>query len=430
VTGLSATEQLIETVRAQVTAARLDPRSNRDQVGRVASEAVEQYRREAALGAAVPLGNPTEVVARVVDAVCGYGALEKLLIAPGIEDIFIEGDRVTFLQYGKLRGMVEPTSEGENRHVIDQMLADTDVSLDRTHPMVDGVQVLDGRGRLSASIPPVSPELSANLRLYVERRATLPQLEAGDTLSAPAGNFLSLMVWQKGSFVLSGETGSGKSTLLAALLAAVRENHCVRLVEESRELEFRHPHGGTYQCVPVGPDGRGGITLRHLIRHNLRTRPDFIIVGETLGDESWDLARAARVGAGFMTTLHAPSSEEALEALVMTALNAGPNIHEESLRKTFARAVKVIVHMERDDPNQMTDEEIYRHQVTEVRTLRPQLEGSTFSTDLIFHRPGGLGTPLVWTGDMPATELVNRLERLLPEGTTLRDILTGRAGLP
>jgi len=67
--GLSATEQLTETVRARVTAARLDPRSNRDQVVKIAAEAVEQYRREAALGAAVPLGNPTEVAARVIDAV-------------------------------------------------------------------------------------------------------------------------------------------------------------------------------------------------------------------------------------------------------------------------------------------------------------------------------------------------------------------------
>ena len=63
----------------------------------------------------------------------------------------------------------------------------------------------------------------------------------------------------------------------------------------------------------------------------------------------------------------------------LSLLNAGPNIQELSLRKTFARAIKVIVHMERDDPNMMTDEDVYRHQVTEIRTLRPQLAPPSFA---------------------------------------------------
>lgn len=424
----SVTEQLVESVRATVTAERLDPRANRERITQLAGDAVERYRREAAMGAGVPLTNAERVIERIVSSVCGHGAIESLFTAGGVEDIFIEGDRVTYFQDGRLRGLVEPTSEAENLHVITQLLANTDASLDRAHPTADGVQVLDGKARLTAAIPPASPHLSADIRLYVNRFATLPQLVESDTLNGPASDLLTLDVWAKGSMLICGETGSGKSTLLAAVLAVARENHCVRLCEESIELQFRPTHGGRYQGIAPGPDGRGGRSLRDLIKLMLRMRPDIIAVGEVRAEESWELARASRVGAGFLATIHANSAEDGLEALVLTALGAGPNITEDLVRRAFARSIDLVVHMERDDPNLVAEDAAYLHQVTEIRAVVPQI-GKEFSSELIFERKDGLGSPLTWTGKLPPTGLVQRLERLLPQGTTLRDVLLGRAGL-
>ncbi|MFN2504784.1 MAG: hypothetical protein ABR540_11285 [Acidimicrobiales bacterium] len=48
--------------------------------------------------------------------------------------------------------------------------------------------------RLTAAIPPVSPHLSAGIRLYVNRFATLAQLVESDTLNGPAAALLRCLV--------------------------------------------------------------------------------------------------------------------------------------------------------------------------------------------------------------------------------------------
>jgi hypothetical protein len=98
------------------------------------------------------------------------------------------------------------------------------------------------------------------------------------------------------------------------------------------------------------------------------------------------------------------------------------------VRRAFARSIDLVVHMERDDPNLVAEDAAYLHQVTEIRAVVPQI-GKEFSSELIFERKDGLGSPLTWTGKLPPTRLVQRLERLLPKGTTLRDVLLGRAAL-
>lgn len=425
----AAMERLLTVTRRRLTDDSVAP-DDVSAVSRVATEVVAWYEQTAAMGQATPLRDPRAVAERIVASVTGYGPLDALLRpGAGIEDIFFEGDSVKFLREGHLRALTEPVTEEELRRYIDKLLSGTDTSLDRSHPVVDGVQVLDGRARLAAVIPPVSPHLSADLRLYVNRFATITSLEEGDTLSPAAARFLSLIVKAKGSGLIGGETGSGKSTLLAALLTEAHPNHCVRLIEESQELQFRPVHGGRSQCAPAGRESAptGADTLRDLIKIALRMRPDIIVVGEVRGEESWELARASRVGAGFLGTIHANSAEDALEALVLTALGAGENISERLVRRTFGRSLDFVAFCERDDPNLLAEGEQYLHQVTEVRAVSAAALGDDqFTSEVVFTRDG-LGSPMVWTETMPPTPLVRRLERLLPKGMRLRDVLAGSA---
>ena len=264
--------------------------------------------------------------------------------------------------------------------------------------------------------------------------SSLGALVENGTLSRPAADLLTLDVWAKGSILISGGPGSGKSTLLGAVLAAAREDHNVRLCEELAEVAFQSIPASSevrgrerYQATPPGPWGQGGRSLQDLVRLTVRTSPDVLAVGEVRGQESWELARASRAGVGWLTTILASSAEDGLQALVRTALSAGPDITENRIRRTFARSLDLVVHMERDDPHLVGDNASYR--VREIRAVAPVL-GTELRTEPIFERRGGLGSPLTWTGQLPATTLLGqRLERLLPEGTTLRDVLLGRAGL-
>ena len=267
-----------------------------------------------------------------------------------VEEIFIEGARVSFLDgTGRLRGLTVPTSEDENRQIVDRLLGATERQLNTKHPMVQA-RVLDGTARLTAAIPPVGDRLSATLRRYVVRNVTLDDLVGArfaDAARQPA--FLHVLMQLRSRLAVSGEPGAGKTTLAAALLAAAPPSHCVRSCEEIRELAVPITHGSYYEVRPPALDGTGEISMRDLVKFVLAMRPDRIVVGEVRGAEAFELSRAVNAGCGFLCTVHANSAAEALDALVNAALMAGENVTERIVRKVFSESLDVVIHVDRDD---------------------------------------------------------------------------------
>jgi pilus assembly protein CpaF len=405
-------------VIAGIERRRLQPEVQLVEVHEEIERAVEDYERRARLGEEVPLGDADAMVHRVLRSITDLGPLTDLLARSDVEEIFVEGARVTYLDTtGRLRGLAEPTTEDENRQILDRLLALTERQLNAKHPMVQA-RVLDGTARLTAAIAPVSDHLSATVRRYTVREVTLDELVARDALSAPAAAFLWALVQQRSRIVISGEPGAGKTTLAAALLAAGSPSHCVRCCEEIRELAVPIAHGAYYEVRPPGLDGTGEISLRDLVKFVLSMRPDRIVVGEVRGAEAFELTRAINAGCGFMCTVHANSGPDALNALVNAALMAGENVTETIVRRVFSQALDVVVHVDRDDASHGSG--FARRQVTEITAIVPNL-GKEQTYEPIFARDG-IGAPLEWTGAIPP-RLEARLDRTLPQGMRVRDLL-------
>ncbi len=400
---------------------RLHPERDLERVRAEIDRAVDEYQRRARLGDELPLGDPGDMAQRVLRSVTELGPLSDLLARRDVEEVFVEGARVTYLDaLGRLRGLTEPTTEDENRRILDRLLAATERQLDARHPLVQA-RVLDGTARLTAAIPPIADRLSATVRRYTVRDVTLDALVARDALSAPAAVFLRAVMQMRSRVAISGEPGAGKTTLAAALLAAVPAAHCVRCCEEIRELAVPVLHGGYYEVRMPGLDGTGEVTLRDLLKFVLAMRPDRIVVGEVRGAEAFELTRAVNAGCGFLCTVHANSAADAINALVNAALMAGENIGEGVVRRVLAEAIDIIVHVDRDDAG--TDERgeaRVRRQVKEITAVVPSLrDGQT--CEPIFVREA-LGRPLEWTGAFPPG-LEARLQRVLGPGVTARDLV-------
>lgn len=373
---------------------------------------VEEYGRAARAGTVAPLRDPGAMVERVVRAVTGGGPVAALLARDDVEEVFVDGDRVTYLDdRGVLRGLAEPTSEAENRRLVERLLADGDRVLNAAFPLVQA-RVLGGSGRLTAAIPPVADALSATVRRYVVRTVNLDGLVARGALGPDAAAFLGAVMGFRSRIAVSGEPGAGKTTLLAALLAAGPTDHCVRACEEIRELTVPFTHGGYYETRPPGPDGSGEITLRHLVKFVLAMRPDRIVVGEVRGAEAFELTRAVNAGCGFSCTVHANSAAEALPALVNAALMAGENVTERVVGRVLAAALDLVVHVERRE----TDGTGIRRQVAEIVAVVPSLTDG-FTSEPVFVRAGD--GPLEWTGALP-DRLVRRADRALGGPGALR----------
>lgn len=414
-----------QAVLAAIEKRRLRPEGDLEEVRAEVQTAVDGYQRRAHIGAEVPLSDPRGMVDRLLRSITDFGPLTDLIARRDVEEIFIEGGRVSYLDgSGRLRGLATPTGEAENRQIIDRLLAATDRQLNTKHPMVQA-RVLQGTARLTAAIPPVGDQLSATLRRYTVRNVTLSDLVGRDSLSPEAAGFLWAVMQLRSRVAISGEPGAGKTTLAAALLAAAPASHCVRSCEEIRELAVPVTHGSYYEVRPPSLDGTGEISLRDLVKFVLAMRPDRIVVGEVRGAEAFELSRAVNAGCGFLCTVHANSAAEALNALVNAALMAGENVTERIVRKVFSDSLDLVVHLDRDDVPRGELEGI-RRQVTEITALVPALSDD-FTVEPIFARED-LGKPLQWTGVLPGP-LAARVTRSLPNGSSLRGIVEGR-GVP
>lgn len=406
---MSGRHHAYETIRRRslglVEERRVDPSTDREQARALVSVAVEEYQRRAQLGDERALHDPSGMVDRVLRSIADFGPLTHLLRRGDVEEIFIEGARVTYLEAGgRLRALDEPTLEAENRQVIDRLLATSDRRLDVSNPIVQA-RVLDGTARLTAVARPVADQLSATIRRYALRKETLDSLVDLGSLTSPAAAFLERAIVAGSSILVSGPPGAGKTSLLSALLDAVPPTLCVRCCEEVRELHVPIMHGSFYEARPPSLEGGGEIDLRSLVKVILAMRPDLIVVGEVRGAEAFELTRAVNAGCGFACTVHANSARDALDALVNAALMAGENVPESVVRKVFAASIDFVVHLDRD---QMSDGRP-RRRVMEIMAVAPSLH-EDFTTQPVFAR-SHLGSPLIWSGALPPEGVVARMDR-------------------
>jgi pilus assembly protein CpaF len=414
-------EALRREALSRIDGTGLDPAEQPDEVRLLMETTVAEYQQRAHLGNGRSLADPSSTVERLMSSVTGLGPLERLLDRDDVEEIFIEGDRVTYLEAGGvLKAADVPTTEQENRQTLERLIADTDRRLDASNPITQA-RVLEGTARLTAVIPPVGDRLSATIRRFALRRQTLDSLVSLGSLTPAAAAFLEVAMRANASVIVSGPPGAGKTSFLSALINAVPIDHCVRACEEVRELHVPLIHGSYYEARPPSLDGSGEITLRDLVKVTLAMRPDLIVVGEVRGAEAFELTRAVNAGCGLACTIHANSASDALEALVNAALMAGENIPERVVRKVFSSSIDLVVHLDRS--TDQTAQTIKRH-TAEVRALVPSLHDDFSSEPLFLRDESGA---LQWTGALPPTPLANRLVEHVPGGRSLRQLMSGAA---
>jgi pilus assembly protein CpaF len=411
-------EALRREALARIDGTGLDPDLDSDEIRTLLEATVDEYQQRTHLGDGRSLADPGATVERLVQSVSGHGPLHDLLERPDVEEIFIEGDRVTYLEAGGvLRSSPTPADEAENRRTIEQLMAKTDRRLDASNPMTQA-RILDGTARLTVVIPPISDHLSATVRRYALRRQTLDSLVALGSLTKPVADFLATAMKANASVIVSGPPGAGKTSFLSALIHAVPIEHCIRACEEVRELHVPLLHGSYYESRPASLDGTGEISLRDLVKVTLAMRPDRIVVGEVRGAEAFELTRAVNAGCGLACTIHANSAADALEALVNAALMAGENVPERVVRKVFSSSIDLVVHLDRR--SDQAQQKMIR-QTMEIRALVPALHDD-FSSEPLFIRQQ-LGSALTWTGAAPPGDLSERLERVLPPGTSITSVM-------
>jgi pilus assembly protein CpaF len=187
------------------------------------------------------------------------------------------------------------------------------------------------------------------VRRFIETVATLADLEAREGISEDGAELLRQCVTERRNMLVCGPTGSGKTTLLNVLSHEIPAEDRVVSVEDAAELRMGG-HVVRLEGQTANSEGIGAITMRQLLRHALRLRPDRIIVGEVRGAEAFDMLQAMSTGHdGSMSTIHARTAAEALWRLETLALAGEGAVTEASLHRQVRSAIDVVVVVGRKD---------------------------------------------------------------------------------
>ena len=301
------------------------------------------------LAAEAPLASQ-EVVIAAVDALVGLGPIEPLLRDATISDVLVNADGSVWVERA---GVLEHTAvryrdQGEVVAAVERVIAPLGLRIDRASPAVDA-RLSDG-SRLHAIFSPASVDGPVvAVRRFTQAVADLTELVDVQGIDRTGAGILADAVRARRQLLISGGTGSGKTTLLNVLSCEIPTGERVVTVEDAAELQLAG-HVIRLEARRPNPEGAGEITMRDLVRHALRLRPDRIIIGEVRGAEALDMIQAMSTGHdGSMSTVHASGPEEALWRLESLALSGAERVAEVTVRRQLWSALDLIVQVERRD---------------------------------------------------------------------------------
>jgi pilus assembly protein CpaF len=317
------------------------------EVRRTIQELFEQILNEESIVLSRP--ERARLYEQIAAEILGFGPLQTLLEDDTITEIMVNGAKNIYIERrGKIFRV--PVAFESNEHVmriIDRIVAPLGRRIDESSPYVDA-RLPDG-SRVNAVIPPISlvgPVIT--IRKFSRNPITIEQLIQFGSLTPESVEFLKACVESRCNVVISGGTGSGKTTLLNVLSGFIPADERIVTIENAAELQLRQEHVVTLESRPANIEGRGEVTIRHLVVNALRMRPDRIVVGEIRDEAAMDMLQAMNTGHdGSMTTAHSNSPRDTLARLETMTLMAGMDLPVRAIREQISSAVDLIVHQER-----------------------------------------------------------------------------------
>lgn len=309
------------------------------------SRVVVDFSREKYLN----LDQKNQLVLAVFNSMRRLDILQPLLEDKDVTEIMVNGPDNIFIERNGVINQSDLNFESQTRleNVIQAIVSKVNRVVNESTPIVDA-RLQDG-SRVNVVLPPVAldgPILT--IRKFPDEPLTFDQMVETGTLTQEAQDFLRCLVLAKYNVFISGGTGSGKTTFLNALSNFIPENERVITIEDSAELKLPKVRNLVrLETRNTNTEGKGEVTIRHLIKTSLRMRPDRIIIGEVRGAEAFDMLQALNTGHdGSLSTGHGNSPADMISRLETMVLSAAP-LPVEVIRRQIAAALDIIIHLGR-----------------------------------------------------------------------------------
>ncbi len=325
----------------------------------------------------------SEVFARYT---AGYGVLEILFRDANIFDIYVDSPPgvtpvyIDHRDYGICTTNLS-LSEEDLEKISSKFRSIGGRPFDEANPVMD-MELRELGIRVAGIREPSSfGGIAYAFRKHKETPWTLAKFVDEDMMSARSAALLGLLVGGRRSILVTGARGSGKTSLLSALIAEIRQDDRIVLMEDTPEIsvDYLRRCGWKIEHLrnrpPISTTKAGQsyeLSPQENLRAALRLGESVLILGEVRGTEARALFEAMRVGAAgnaVLGTIHGSTPYDTWDRVT----------NDLGVPSTSFKAVDIVVSLGYREVDAGSRKERYLRNITEVGKIwdsNPEREGA------------------------------------------------------
>jgi len=275
--------------------------------------------------------------------IVGMGPLEPVMRDPANEDIHVIGPDECHVDHGVF-GMLETTVEFNSAAEYETWLrnmgerigdpvSDSDPVIDSTLPDGSRINII-----YSDDVSVKGPSLT--IRQGDETPLSINQITKWGTLSPKLAAYLWLCLENEQTVFVVGETASGKTTTLNSIMSFIPRDSKIYTAEDTAEVLPPHDTWQQLLTREGGGEDSTDVDMFDLVAAALRSRPDYIVVGEVRGEEGRMAFQAAQTGHPVMLTFHASDIVSMIQRFTGDPINVPETFMDNADVALFQNRVK------------------------------------------------------------------------------------------
>jgi flagellar protein FlaI len=252
----------------------------------------------------------------------GFSVLTPLFYDPWLEDLHCVGVG-TMKVIHKIFGMTDTNILFKDDLDLNKYVLESSERVERPtssrHSVVDAIMPDGSRVNYIYGRDVSLEGSSFTIRKFADDPPSIIQLIAWGTFSCQMAAYLWLCLEHGMNCFVCGETASGKTTSLVGVSAFIKPSAKVYSVENTPEVNIPHD---IWQHLCTREAGKASdVTYQDLLIAALRSRPDYILIGEIRGEEGNIAFQAMQTGHPVMSTFHAGSVDSMVQRITGTPIN-------------------------------------------------------------------------------------------------------------
>ncbi|MCG7841013.1 MAG: type II/IV secretion system ATPase subunit, partial [Methanomassiliicoccales archaeon] len=256
--------------------------------------------------------------------IVGFGPIEPLIVDNYIEDIHLIGTSRVRVSHKAFQYALETNLQFDDETVLNDYFVAMSERMGRpvsaSRPIIDGTLPDGSRINMIYTNEISAQGSSFTIRKFSSEPISPIQLVKWKTFSAEFLAYLWLCLENKQNVIICGETASGKTTTINAVLTLIDHRGKIYSVEDTPEV--KPPQKSWQRCVTreAGPE-EARVSMFDLLRAALRSRPDYIVIGEIRGEEARTAFQCMQTGIPVMATFHASNATKFIQRMTGQPVN-------------------------------------------------------------------------------------------------------------